>query len=185
MMCSCSREAYTQHHQGKQSLVNTLYSSTHARTQGSIFPSAMVGLYCTYLCFSALQSEPKDYACNGLAQQLTTASGACAMHCACTVVLLQSWAIYTPSAQAGQGTLQRQALLQACNEHLFQHQRAPARQPYLVHAPVSTPAALTLTMYASTRVVQLHCRCRNTNRHFSAAGSTLAFDTDAVTCSHN
>lgn len=28
-----------------------------------------------YLTFSALQSEPKDYACNGLAQRLTAASG--------------------------------------------------------------------------------------------------------------
>jgi hypothetical protein len=42
---------------------------------GSIFPSATIGLYCMYLCFSALQSEPKDYECNGLAQRITAASG--------------------------------------------------------------------------------------------------------------
>ncbi|MEW5314073.1 MAG: hypothetical protein WDW38_005597 [Sanguina aurantia] len=43
--------------------------------QGSIFPAACIGLYCMYLCFSALQSEPHDYECNGLGQQLTAASG--------------------------------------------------------------------------------------------------------------
>ncbi|KAG2425224.1 hypothetical protein HYH02_015051 [Chlamydomonas schloesseri] len=43
--------------------------------QGSIFPSSVIGLYAAYLCFSALQSEPRDYACNGLAHRLTAASG--------------------------------------------------------------------------------------------------------------
>ncbi|GAX77158.1 hypothetical protein CEUSTIGMA_g4603.t1 [Chlamydomonas eustigma] len=43
--------------------------------RGSIFPASVISLYCMYLCFSALQSEPKDYQCNGLAQQLTAASG--------------------------------------------------------------------------------------------------------------
>jgi Serine incorporator (Serinc) len=32
---------------------------------GSLFPSAIIGLYCMYLCYSALQSEPHDYECNG------------------------------------------------------------------------------------------------------------------------
>ena len=35
----------------------------------------MVTLYCTYLCYSALQSEPHDYPCNGLGKRLTAASG--------------------------------------------------------------------------------------------------------------
>ncbi len=43
--------------------------------RGSLFPSAVIGLYCTYLTFSSLQSEPKDYQCNGLAQTITAASG--------------------------------------------------------------------------------------------------------------
>ncbi len=43
--------------------------------KGSIFPSAVIALYCMYLCFSSLQSEPKDYQCNGLAQKITAASG--------------------------------------------------------------------------------------------------------------
>lgn len=43
--------------------------------QGSIFPSSIIALYAAYLCFSALQSEPRDYVCNGLGHRLTAASG--------------------------------------------------------------------------------------------------------------
>lgn len=50
-------------------------SSPSPHPQGSIFPSSAIALYCAYLCFSALQSEPRDYACNGLGQRLTAASG--------------------------------------------------------------------------------------------------------------
>lgn len=32
-------------------------------------------LYCSYLCYSALQSEPHDYECNGLGKHFTAASG--------------------------------------------------------------------------------------------------------------
>ncbi len=42
---------------------------------GSLFPSAVTSLYVMYLCYSALQSEPRDYACNGLAHRLNAASG--------------------------------------------------------------------------------------------------------------
>lgn len=41
---------------------------------GSLFPSAVISLYCMYLLFSALQSEPKEYECNGLGQTLTAVS---------------------------------------------------------------------------------------------------------------
>lgn len=42
---------------------------------GSLFPSAVVTLYCSYLCYSALQSEPHSYHCNGLGKHFTAASG--------------------------------------------------------------------------------------------------------------
>jgi hypothetical protein len=42
---------------------------------GSLFPAGMITLYCTYLCYSALQSEPYEYECNGLRHHLTAASG--------------------------------------------------------------------------------------------------------------
>lgn len=41
---------------------------------GSLFPSAIFTLYCTYLCYSALVSEPHQYQCNGLGQRLNAAS---------------------------------------------------------------------------------------------------------------
>jgi Serine incorporator (Serinc) len=44
-------------------------------TNGSLFPAAVVSLYCTYLAYSALQSEPHDYQCNSLGKQLSAASG--------------------------------------------------------------------------------------------------------------
>lgn len=52
--------------------VLTLHPSAQ---NGSLFPAACISLYCMYLCYSALQSEPRDYPCNGLAVRLTAASG--------------------------------------------------------------------------------------------------------------
>lgn len=33
---------------------------------GSILPASIISLYCIYLCYSGLASEPRDYECNGL-----------------------------------------------------------------------------------------------------------------------
>jgi hypothetical protein len=41
----------------------------------SIFVSSCTALYCSYLSFAALQSEPRDYECNTLGQKLSAASG--------------------------------------------------------------------------------------------------------------
>lgn len=41
----------------------------------SLFVSSCTALYCSYLGFSALQSEPRDYECNGLGARLNAASG--------------------------------------------------------------------------------------------------------------
>lgn len=43
--------------------------------RGSLFPSATTSLYVMYLAYSALQSEPRDYECNGLGHRLNAASG--------------------------------------------------------------------------------------------------------------
>ncbi|KAK9823454.1 hypothetical protein WJX72_002870 [[Myrmecia] bisecta] len=49
--------------------------SLHPSAQnGSLFPSAVITLYCTYLCYSALQSEPHNYPCNGVGHKYTAAS---------------------------------------------------------------------------------------------------------------
>lgn len=33
---------------------------------GSLLPASVIALYCTYLCYNGLSSEPRDYECNGL-----------------------------------------------------------------------------------------------------------------------
>lgn len=33
---------------------------------GSVLPASVISLYCMYLCYSGLASEPRDYECNGL-----------------------------------------------------------------------------------------------------------------------
>lgn len=38
----------------------------HPAVNSSILPASVISLYCTYLCYSALASEPRDYECNGL-----------------------------------------------------------------------------------------------------------------------
>ncbi|KAK6915177.1 Serine incorporator/TMS membrane protein [Dillenia turbinata] len=40
--------------------------AVHPVVSGSILPASIISLYCTYLCYSALASEPRDYECNGL-----------------------------------------------------------------------------------------------------------------------
>ncbi|XP_052181753.1 uncharacterized protein LOC127794576 [Diospyros lotus] len=41
-------------------------ASLHPAVSGSIFPASVISLYCMYLCYSGLASEPRDYECNGL-----------------------------------------------------------------------------------------------------------------------
>ncbi|XP_009391591.2 uncharacterized protein LOC103977725 [Musa acuminata AAA Group] len=38
----------------------------HPQVNGSLLPSSVISIYCAYLCYSGLSSEPRDYACNGL-----------------------------------------------------------------------------------------------------------------------
>ncbi|KFM24734.1 putative serine incorporator [Auxenochlorella protothecoides] len=57
-------------------VVMALTSFHPAVEAGSLFPAAAVGLYVSYMGYSALQSEPRDYACNGLGARLGAASGA-------------------------------------------------------------------------------------------------------------
>ncbi|XP_010914044.1 uncharacterized protein [Elaeis guineensis] len=38
----------------------------HPKVNGSLLPASVLSLYCAYLCYSGLSSEPRDYECNGL-----------------------------------------------------------------------------------------------------------------------
>ncbi|RVW49117.1 hypothetical protein CK203_084442 [Vitis vinifera] len=42
------------------------FVALHPAVGGSILPASVVSLYCMYLCYSGLSSEPRDYECNGL-----------------------------------------------------------------------------------------------------------------------
>lgn len=36
------------------------------QVNGSIMPASVISVYCAYLCYTSLSSEPDDYECNGL-----------------------------------------------------------------------------------------------------------------------
>ncbi|KAK9137167.1 hypothetical protein Sjap_007761 [Stephania japonica] len=38
----------------------------HPKVNGSLLPASVISVYCAYLCYSALSSEPRGYVCNGL-----------------------------------------------------------------------------------------------------------------------
>lgn len=38
----------------------------HPKVNGSLLPASVISVYCTYLCYSGLASEPREYECNGL-----------------------------------------------------------------------------------------------------------------------
>jgi hypothetical protein len=44
------------------------------QVNGSLLPAAVIALYCTYLCYSALSSEPRGYQCNGLHKHIGAVS---------------------------------------------------------------------------------------------------------------
>lgn len=48
--------------------------SLHPKVNGSLLPASVIAVYCTYLCYSGLSSEPRDYACNGLHKHTTAVS---------------------------------------------------------------------------------------------------------------
>ncbi|KAE9591431.1 putative serine incorporator/TMS membrane protein [Lupinus albus] len=40
--------------------------SLHPQVNGSLLPASVISIYCAYVCYTGLQSEPRDYECNGL-----------------------------------------------------------------------------------------------------------------------
>lgn len=37
-----------------------------SQVHGSVMPASVISVYCAYLCYTSLSSEPDDYECNGL-----------------------------------------------------------------------------------------------------------------------
>ncbi|KAF9686295.1 hypothetical protein SADUNF_Sadunf03G0144000 [Salix dunnii] len=44
------------------------------QVSGSVLPASVISLYCMYLCYSGLASEPREYECNGLHRHSKAAS---------------------------------------------------------------------------------------------------------------
>ncbi|XVF38130.1 hypothetical protein REPUB_Repub20aG0072000 [Reevesia pubescens] len=38
----------------------------HPTVNGSLLPASVISVYCAYVCYTGLSSEPRDYVCNGL-----------------------------------------------------------------------------------------------------------------------
>ncbi|KAL2922014.1 putative serine incorporator [Bienertia sinuspersici] len=38
----------------------------HPEVNGSLLPASVISVYCAYVCYTGLSSEPRDYVCNGL-----------------------------------------------------------------------------------------------------------------------
>lgn len=36
------------------------------QVNGSLLPASVISVYCAYVCYTGLSSEPRDYVCNGL-----------------------------------------------------------------------------------------------------------------------
>jgi len=41
-------------------------SGNYEQVNGSLLPASVISIYCAYVCYTGLSSEPHDYACNGL-----------------------------------------------------------------------------------------------------------------------
>ncbi|KAH7522395.1 hypothetical protein FEM48_Zijuj07G0133700 [Ziziphus jujuba var. spinosa] len=46
----------------------------HPKVNGSLLPASVISIYCAYICYTGLSSEPRDYACNGLHNKSTAVS---------------------------------------------------------------------------------------------------------------
>ncbi|GMN46583.1 hypothetical protein TIFTF001_015763 [Ficus carica] len=47
----------------------------HPAVNGSLLPASVISLYCAYVCYTGLSSEPRDYACNGLNKSKAVSAG--------------------------------------------------------------------------------------------------------------
>lgn len=47
----------------------------HPKVNGSLLPASVISLYCAYVCYTGLSSEPRGYECNGLNKSRAVSTG--------------------------------------------------------------------------------------------------------------
>ncbi|KAH6755548.1 Serinc-domain containing serine and sphingolipid biosynthesis protein [Perilla frutescens var. hirtella] len=47
----------------------------HPKINGSLLPASVISVYCAYVCYTGLSSEPRDYVCNGLHKSKAVSMG--------------------------------------------------------------------------------------------------------------
>ncbi|KAK8585632.1 hypothetical protein V6N13_050605 [Hibiscus sabdariffa] len=47
----------------------------HPAVNGSLLPASVISVYCAYVCYTGLASEPRDYICNGLHYNSAVSTG--------------------------------------------------------------------------------------------------------------
>lgn len=45
------------------------------QVNGSLLPASVISLYCAYVCYTGLSSEPRGYECNGLNKSRAVSTG--------------------------------------------------------------------------------------------------------------
>ncbi|CAN6450788.1 unnamed protein product [Victoria cruziana] len=72
----------------------------HPKVSGSLLPASVISLYCTYLCYSALSSEPRDYECNSLHHSKAVSTGTLVLGLMTTVLSVVYSAVRAGSSTA-------------------------------------------------------------------------------------
>lgn len=70
------------------------------QVSGSLLPASVISLYCTYLCYSALSSEPRDYECNNLHHSKAVSTGTLVLGLMTTVLSVVYSAVRAGSSTA-------------------------------------------------------------------------------------
>lgn len=47
----------------------------HPKVNGSLLPASVISVYCAFVCYTGLSSEPRDYECNGLNKSKAVTTG--------------------------------------------------------------------------------------------------------------
>ncbi|KAL6185859.1 hypothetical protein ACLB2K_041982 [Fragaria x ananassa] len=58
----------------------------HPTVNGSLLPASVISVYSAYVCYTALSSEPRDYACNGLHHSSAVSVGTLLLGMATTIL---------------------------------------------------------------------------------------------------